>query len=240
MPIPALAIGLGVAQFGAGALESIAGQRQQEEAVRFANKKTKAQNQFAMQNWQYNEQMRQREQRQQEALYEMRKKEYTLQKELNFDEYEKYYEDAQINFNNLVRDVANQNLAADMQETAAKGSLSTRQAAQGVAGRRSGRAAQNIGLQAGMQKQNRFEALLFQEEQMGMGIERAAKTTNLRNQLAFNRVGPAPEALPVAPMPVMGAMQSGPSQMGMYAGLLQGGLGAVSTVDSLTPGGIFN
>ena len=72
-----------------------------------------------------------------------------------------------------------------------------------------------------------------------MGIERAARTTDLRNQLAFNAIGPAPEALPSAPLPVMGAMQSAPSSMGMYAGLLGSAVESVGTVNSLTPGGIF-
>ena len=43
--------------------------------------------------------------RQAEAKYEMRKQQYQLQKQLDYDAYKEYFEDAQLSFNNLVRDV---------------------------------------------------------------------------------------------------------------------------------------
>ena len=67
-----------------------------------------------------------------------------------------------------------------------------------------------------------------------MGIKRAAKTTDLRNQLAFNRVGPALKHS------LLHLCQSWdlcrvPSQMGMYAGLLQGAI-VLSVLLFFTPG----
>jgi len=231
---------LGGLQMGAGMLEGYAQNQQAKEAVRFENKQTRLRNKAAMQEWQYNEQMRQIEQRQREALYEMAKQEFTLQKELNYDEYEDFFEDAQIDFNNQVRDAVNQNFATDAKLAKAQGMAVLSNSSRGVGGRRSSRASQAMGLEAGMQKTNVNEKLLFAEEMMGLDVKRAARDTDLRNRLAFNRIGPAPEQLPVAPMPIPGAMRSGPGNMGMFTSFLSSAMEGLNTWDSLSPTGAFN
>lgn len=236
----AIPFAIGAFQMGAGMLDSYAQQQQAEAQVAYQNKQTKLANQAAMQEWQYNEQMRQIEQRQREALYEMAKEEYALQKELNLEEYANYFEDAQIDFNNLVRDAVNQTLALDTKAAQAKGAQAVSNASRGVEGRRSRRAAQAVGLETGMMKTNINERLLFSEDMMIKDIDRAATQTNLRNKLAFNAVGPAPEALPVAPLPVMGTMRSAPSSLGMFTGMAGAAMDGLGTWDTLQPTGAFN
>jgi len=236
----AIPFAIGAFQMGAGMLESYAQQQQAEAQVAYKNEQTRLSNQAAMQEWQYNEQMRQIQQRQREQIYEMAKEEYSLQKELNLEEYANYFEDAQIDFNNLVRDAVNQTLALDTKAAQAKGAQAVSNASRGVEGTRSRRSSQAVGLQTGMMKTNLNERLLFSENMMKKDIDRAATQTDLRNKLAFNAIGPAPEALPVAPLPVMGAMQSAPSNLGMYTGMLNSAMAGLGTWDQLSPTGAFN
>ena len=219
--------------FGASAFSSIIGHNQKKEQTRQANKQIKANNRFQMQNWQYGEQMRQRQNKQAKQIYEMNKQNYQLQKELDYDAYKEFYEDSQLQFENLVRDVKQKsfesaNKLAAYQDQAMASALS-----RGATGRRAGVRGANAALKQGMGQASRAEKLVFAEEQMGTRIDRAAKRTDLRIKQAFNNVGPAPEDLPMAPLPVMGQMQKGPSQMGLFADLAGGAINAMGTYSSL-------
>jgi Na+-transporting NADH:ubiquinone oxidoreductase subunit NqrC len=101
----AISLALAGLTAGAGMFQSFVGHSQKQQQVRDANRQIKAQNRFSMQNWQYNEQMRQRQNRNARAIYDMKKQEFSLQKELDYDAYKEFYEDSQLQFNNLVRDV---------------------------------------------------------------------------------------------------------------------------------------
>ena len=230
---PFFSLGLAAAQFGASAFGQFAERDAQREQVRSQNQLTRIKNQSAMQNWQYNEQMRQRENRNARALYEMKKQQYNLQKELNYDEYKEFYEDQQLAFDQLVRDTVNKSFQSSTKLAKMQGAMQTTRADRGVGGRRANRASQNAMMWQGMEQTNRNERLVFQENQMQKAITRGAKRTDLRNQLAFNAVGPAPEDLPMAPQPLMLPMQQQGSDMGLYTGLLSSAVGAVGTYQGL-------
>ena len=61
----------------------------------------------------------------------------------------------------------------------------------------------------------------------------------LTNMNAWYNVSVAPKAPLIPPGPMSPVMQQMPSRMPMYAGLLSSAVGAVSTVNSLTPGGFL-
>ena len=104
----------------------------------------------------------------------------------------------------------------------------------GATGRRAGvRGANAALLVSGMAQRSQTDKLIFAKEQMDEGVDRAAKTTNLRIKQAYNNIGPAPMDLPVAPMPVMNQMQQGPSGLSLAMGLAEGAIGAASTYTSL-------
>ena len=69
---------------------------------------------------------------------------------------------------------------------------------------------------------------------MEKGIDRSRRRTDLRIQQAYNRIGPAPEDLPMAPQPVMAQMQRGPSDIGLFSGMLQAGLAGFTTMNALS------
>ncbi len=116
----AISLALAGLTAGAGMFESFVGHSQKQQQVRDANRQIQAQNRFSTQNWQYNEQMRQRQNRNAQAIYDMRKQEFNLQKELDYDAYKEYYEDSQLQFNNLVRDVKAKSLQSAMKLAAFK------------------------------------------------------------------------------------------------------------------------
>ncbi len=186
-----------------------------------------------MQNWQYNEQMSQRQNRNAQAIYDMRKQEFNLQKELDYDAYKEYYEDSQLQFNNLVRDVKAKSLQSAMKLAAFQNQSTMSALNRGAVGRRAGVKGANAQILRGIEQRSRADKLVFAEQQMDKNMGRAARKTNLRIQQAFNRIGPAPEDLPIAPMPVMGQMQRSPSNLGLFSGLLNAGLSGLSTYNSL-------
>jgi len=229
-----LSLGLAAAQFGFSALGSFNERDQQRDQVRQANKQIRAQNQFAQQNWQYGEQMRQRQNRQARALYDMKKQQYELQKELDYDAYKEFYEDSQLAFDRLVMQATQKAFQSEAKLAKYQAQAMMSAGNRGVGGRRTNRRSQAAQLASGMEAASRAERLTFEEQQMEKGIKRAARRTDLRIKQAFNMVGPAPEDLPMAPMPVMGQQMKMPGNMGLYAGLGQAAIGAVGTYSSLT------
>lgn len=225
---------LAIGGFGAQAFGLFGERESQRQQVRNANKQTRLKNQAAMQQWQYNEQMRQREQRQQEQLYQMRVKEFDFQKQLNYDEYKQYYEDSQQAFNQLVRDTR----IASLQAGAKLANLQNQNTAsalnRGAVGRRAGVANASAQIWAGMEARNRADKLIFADQNRRKEVGRAARKTNLMTEMAFNRIGPKPEALPVAPMPAMMPMQQQASDIGLYSGLLKAGLSGLGTYSELS------
>jgi len=233
MALDPISLGLAVASAGSSMFGTGVEQSQKQQQVRDANRQIKAQNRFSMQNWQYNEQMRQRQNRNARAIYEMRKQEFSLQKELDYDAYKEFYEDSQLQFNNLVRDVKAKSFQSAMKLAAFQNQATMSALNRGATGRRAGVRAANAQILRGIEQRSRADKLVFAEQQMDKNIGRAARKTNLRIQQAFNRIGPAPEDLPVAPMPVMGQMQRSPSNLGLYSGMLSAGLSGLSTYNSL-------
>ena len=227
-------IGLVAAQVGAGAFGAFNDRNEAQQKIRNVNKQKAAQNRFAQQNWQYNEQMRQRQNRNARAIYEMRKQEYQLQKELDYDAYKEYFEDSQLQFNTLVRDVKAKSFQSAMKLAEYQGKAAMSSFSRGVTGRRAGLRAGNAALKAGIEQQSRADKLVFAEQQMETGIDRSRRRTDLRIQQAYNRIGPAPEDLPMAPQPIMQQMQKGPSNMGLFTDLMEVGLGAMGTIQSLS------
>jgi hypothetical protein len=229
----AISLALAGLTAGAGMFESFVGHSKKQQQVRDANRQIQAQNRFSTQNWQYKEQMRQRQNRNAQAIYDMRKQEFNLQKELDYDAYKEYYEDSQLQFNNLVRDVKAKSLQSAMKLAAFQNQSTMSALNRGAVGRRAGVKGANAQILRGIEQRSRADKLVFAEQQMDKNMGRAARKTNLRIQQAFNRIGPAPEDLPVAPMPVMGQMQRSPSNLGLFSGLLNAGLSGLSTYNSL-------
>ena len=227
-------IGLVAAQVGVGAFGAFNDNNEAKQKTRAANKQIAAQNRFSQQNWQYNEQMRQRQNRNARAVYEMKKQEYQLQKELDYDAYKEYFEDSQLQFETLVRDVKAKSFQSAMKLAEYQGKAAMSSFSRGVTGRRAGLRAGNAALKAGIEQQSRADKLVFAEQQMERGIDRNRRRTDLRIQQAYNRIGPAPEDLPMAPQPIMQQMQKGPSDIGLFTDLMQVGLGAMGTIQSLS------
>jgi len=224
---------LAALQFGGSALSSIFGYQEQQAATKYANQQTQLGNQAAMQNWQYQEQMRQQQNAQARAVYDMKVQNYELQKELDYDAYKDYYYDSQLNFNNLVRDAKIKSLQNASKLAEYQGASMASALSRGATGRRAGVRGANAALKSGMAQRSLTDKLIFAKEQMDEGVDRAAKTTNLRIKQAYNNIGPAPTDLPIAPMPVMGQMQQGPSGLSLAMGLAEGAIGAASTYGSL-------
>ena len=178
--------------------------------------------------------MRQRQNRNARAIYEMRKQEYQLQKELDYDAYKEYFEDSQLQFETLVRDVKAKSFQSAMKLAEYQGKAAMSSFSRGVTGRRAGLRAGNAALKAGIEQQSRADKLVFAEQMMEQGINRNRRRTDLRIQQAYNRIGPAPEDLPMAPQPVMGQMQKGPSDIGLFTDLMKVGLSGIGTFNSLT------
>jgi len=229
-----LTIGLMAAQFGASALGAFGKDSAQRDQVNQANKQNRMQHQHAMQNWQYNEQMRQIQQRQAEAKYEMRKQEYQLQKQLDYDAYKEFFEDSQLSFNNLVRDVKLKSFQSANKLAAFQSNAMASAFRRGAVGNRAGRRSANAAIMQGMEQRSRVDKMLFAEQQMDKGIDRFRTKTDLKVRMAHNRIGPAPERLPSAPMPLAPTMQRQPSQMGLFQDLAMAGLSAAGTASSLT------
>lgn len=227
-------IGLIAAQVGVGTFSAFNDRNEAQQKTRSANKQIQAKNRFAQQNWQYNEQMRQRQNRNAKAIYELKKQEYQLQKELDYDAYKEYFEDSQLQFNTLVRDVKAKSFQSAMKLAEYQGNAAMSSFSRGVTGRRSGLRAGNAALKAGIEQQSRADKLVFAEQQMERGIDRSRRRTDLRIQQAYNRIGPAPEDLPMAPQPIMGQMQRGPSDIGLFTDLMNVGFAGLSTAQSLT------
>jgi len=234
MALDPVSLGYAAAQFGFSALGSFAEQGAQRDKIRQANKQTQLNNQFQLQNWQYGEEMRKRQNRQAQAIYQMKQQNYQLQKELDYDAYKEFYEDSQLKFNNLVRDAKLKSFqsATKLAEYQSKSMASALN--RGGTGRTSGRSAANAAIKQGMMQASITDKLVFAEQQMEKNIERSARRTDLRIKQAYNAIGPAPEDLPMAPMPVMGQMQSMPSNMGLITDLGGAALGSISTYNSLT------
>jgi hypothetical protein len=226
-------IGLVAAQVGVGAFGAFNDNNEAKQKTRAANQQIAAKNRFSQQNWQYNEQMRQRQNRNARAIYEMRKQEYQLQKELDYDAYKEYFEDSQLQFNTLVRDVKAKSFQSAMKLAEYQGKAAMSSFSRGVTGRRAGLRAGNAALKAGIEQQSRADKLVFAEQQMERGIDRSRRRTDLRIQQAYNRIGPAPEDLPMAPQPLMGQMQRGPSDIGLFTDLMQVGLSGLTTYKEL-------
>ena len=229
-----LTIGLMAAQFGASALGAFGKDSAQRDQVNQANKQSRMQHQHAMQNWQYNEQMRQIQQRQAEAKYEMRKQEYQLQKQLDYDAYKEFFEDSQLSFNNLIRDVKLKSFQSANKLAAFQSNAMASAFRRGAVGNRAGRRSANAAIMQGMEQRSRVDKMLFAEQQMDTGIERNRRRTDLKVRMAHNRIGPAPERLPSAPMPMAPLMQRQPSQLGLFTDLAVAGLSAAGTASSLT------
>ncbi len=227
-------IGLAAAQFGASALGAFGQDSARRNEVNQANKQKRMQYQHAMQNWQYNEEMRQIQQRQAEAKYEMRKQEYQLQKQLDYDAYKEFFEDSQLNFNNLIRDVKLKSFQSANKLAAFQSKSLASAFRRGAVGNRAGRSSANAAIMQGMEQRSRVDKLLFAEQQMEKGIERNRRRTDLKVRMAHNRVGPAPERLPSAPMPLAPTMQQQPSQLGLFSDLAMAGISAAGTLSSLT------
>ena len=161
-----LSLGLAVASAGSGIFSSITGNNEKKSQIKAANKQIKAQNQFAMQNWQYNEQMRQRQERQNNALYEMRKKEFALQKELDLDAFKEFYEDNQLQFNNLVRQVRAKSFQSSMKLAATQNKAASSALARGATGSRVGARGGAAALLQSMEQASRNEQLALQNNKL--------------------------------------------------------------------------
>lgn len=227
---PLALAGLG---FATSSLSSLFGYNQQQAEVNQANKAIKARNQFAMQEWQYGEQMRQIQNQQARALYDMRVQQYDLQKELDLDAYSEFYEDSQLAFDRRVMDAVRKNFQSANQLAKYKGQAAVSRGRRGVEGTRSRRADQAAMLVTGMNQAARAERLTFEEQQMQKNIDRNRRRTDLRIKQAYNAIGPVPIDTPIAPRPMMGQMQSGPSTLGLLSSLGIDALGAVGTYGSL-------
>jgi len=224
---------LAVGQLGLSIFGSVNKNNEKKDLIKQQNRQMAANDRFAIQQWEYGEQMRERQEAQADALYDMKKQQYQIQKALDYDAYKEFYEDSQLQFDNLIRDAKlksfqTANKLAEYQGRAMASSL-----ARGATGGRAGVRSANAALKAGMESASRAERLVFAEQQMDKGIERAARTTNLRIKSAFNAIGPAPQPLPSAPMPVMGQKLSMPSDTGLYTDIGQGALTALGTFQSL-------
>jgi len=221
--------------FGLNAVGSGLGFMGQQEAAAQNNQAIEQRNAYAMQQYAYNEQLKDFEYRNQLKIYDMRVEQANLQIKQYQNAYADYYFDEQTVLNDMIDQVRIQALQSDIKLEEAQSSAMASSLARGVTGRRAGGGgmiARNA-IMAGMEGVERARQLSIAAERTDERIQRTAEQTNLMSKMAYNAIGPVPERTPVGPAPYMEQLDPGPSSMGLYAGLLSDAGNAVGVYGSL-------
>jgi hypothetical protein len=232
MVLPVL---LGAASAASGIMSAFGQQQSAEAEVRGNNKLKMAQYRQNMANYQFNVASMKRNWEQDLAIWDAKKKQYNFQvQENNRAAGQAYYKN---------------NVALTRIQDRAKGDAldsfiqlmeaNADDAVKGQTGRRSGMRRQSNLMARGMEMRRRADSLAYADQNTRQANEDVRTRVRIDNQNAWYNVSVAPRAPLVPPGPMSPLMQSMPSRMGMYGSFLSSAVGGASTVNSLTPGGIF-
>ena len=218
-------VALGVASAVAGGVGAV-GQYQSAQA------QASAQNAAAINNYNYQLKVRQRNWDNTRAVYNQKLKQYNEQIDENSFAAARAYSKAQLNLNEQYNQAAFKN----------EGNLAKLIRSQGnfAAAGRTGRSADRLSAEQMMQY-GRGQAVLAenlmtnssQYKYTTMGINRENLSAN-RKAYQNVAIAPQPTVAPVAP-----TMMPGPSGLSLASGLVSAGTSGFNTYDSLTPGGAF-
>ena len=227
---------LAATQFGLSAIGTGLGFMGQQAEAKQNNLAIQARNDYNQQMWSYGEAMKDFEYENSLKIYDMKQRQADLQIEEYENAFANYYMDEQLQFNELVTQAKQQALQSSLQTDQAVDTSTASALSRGATGRRAGVRGANIELMNAMSGAERARRLTFALDNMGERIERNARSTNIRRQIAFNAIGPAPTRAPTAPAPYMEQMDPGPSSIGLYGGLLNAGASALGGyVNALPP-----
>lgn len=232
MVLPVL---LGAASAASGIMSAFGQQQSAEAEVAGNNRLKMAQYRQNMANYQFNVASMRRNWDQELAIWDAKKKQYSFQvKENNRAAGDAYYKN---------------NVALTRIQDRAKGDAldsfiqlmeaNADDAVKGQTGRRSGMRRQSNLMARGIEMRRRADSLAYADQNTRQANEDVRTRVRIDNQNAWYNVSVAPKAPLIPPGPMSPVMQSMPSRMGMYGSFLSSAVGGLSTVNSLTPGGIF-
>lgn len=233
MVLPVL---LGAASAASGMMSAFGQQQAAEAEVRGNNKLKMAQYRQSMANHQYNVASMKRNWEQDLAIWNAKKQQYSFQvEENNRAAGNAYYKNnvALTRIQDRAKGDALDSFIQLMEANAAD-------EAKGQTGRRSGMRRQSNLMTRGIEMRRRADSLAYADQNTRQANEDVRNRVRMDNQNAWYNVSVAPRAPLVPPGPMSPVMQSMPSRMPMYGSLLSSAVGGVSTVNSLTPGGIFS
>jgi hypothetical protein len=232
MVLPVL---LGAASAASGIMSAFGNQQAAESEVRGNNKLKMAQYRQNMANYQFNVASTKRNWEQDLAIWDAKKKQYSFQvEENNRAAGNAYYKNnvALTRIQDRAKGDALDSFIELMEANAAD-------EAKGQTGRRSGMRRQSNLMTRGIEMRRRADSLAYADQNTRQANNDVRDRVRMDNMNAWYNVSVAPRAPLVPPGPMSPVMQSMPSRMPMYSSLLSSAVGGVSTVNSLTPGGIF-
>ena len=227
------AIALGAFSAASSMMGSIGQQQQAEADVRYRNKLSTKQYAQDIANWQYQNSEKMRQWNDTLAQWEARRNQYAFQKqENNRAATRAYFKNS--NQLNQIQDRAKGDALDSFINLLETNAMND---AKGQTGRRAG--AQNRAnlMQHGIEMRRRGDQLAYQTQATEMRNEDVAQSLKTANMNAWYNVSVAPTAPTFAPGPQAPTMVSAPSRMPMYAGLLSGAVGGVTTAAGLMPEG---
>lgn len=210
-----IGLALGALSFGSSALGAIGGHNAQAAAAR-------RQNAYALKIYKQQIRARRTQAAFRNADYINRKTQYGEQLINNQSAAQRAYVSEQSRINEVFKQMNFAEQGSQVQEQAQLGKLQARE----VSGKSAQRAQTLLSGSFGRNTAIRQEQLRTTMDVANQRNARTREQLKMANRSAYYKVG-APPINPELPPPPM--MQSGPSQMGLFANLASAGLGAVST-----------
>lgn len=229
----ALPLLFGVASFASGALQSIGNYQSAQADTRYANRMADYEYNAAMQQYNYNNAQKIREYNQALAIRKMRTQQYREQVNENNTAYGEYLFQNQVKFNEQV----SQALGEKLQSQIALMKANAANTARGRTGKRANMANVENNMAFAMEQARRADDLSKAEYFADYDARQTQRRVNMDNRNAFYQSGVGvPMMQPTfGPAPMHSGYRSGPSQFGLYSGLLGAAGSAFSTYKGLTP-----
>jgi len=214
-------ISMGVMSFASSAMGAWGNYSSQQQQTRAANK-------AAMEEYKYKLKIRSDRWDRSLATYRNQLVDYQLERGEQDAAYSRALEANQYNLNQTYKQASFADQEAAIKLADSQGKLQARN----VSGRTADRLNTAVASQFGRNQAMQTESLL------GASYQSKMQSRNLREQLkssarqSYSKImtPPVPDSAPLAP-----TMQSGPSSMGLYTGLLGAGISGYQTYDSLLP-----
>ena len=183
-----------------------------------------------MQDWAYRNQVRDREWQQTLKIYDLKKKQHTLQVQENTEALYRAYEDGQIQLNNVIESTKQSNFDAWRRLTGMQGYA----AASDRSGRRANMVDKMNAMTAGIERQRRLSDLTKYHHQYDRTMERYRDQAANANMRSWYNVSIAPQQTVPIPAPLLEPHTAvRPSPLGMIGGITEALGGAASAAGSL-------